>query len=193
MAPRALSSNPSAGSLSAPSPGSTAAAGSPRTGKTATTMRSPSSTWHQSASCSEGSAILHEVFGRTHMGFSPSSRIYNFIASFSFLLRIRSLSPSSMRRTVPTSTHIRSGIIYPNHDPSFSRALGSREGGIHLFETAYRSHVRPRSPPNLGSGGSEALIRGFEAARESDILPNLDLQFGSLRDEAQCHVTPKCD
>src|SRR5690348_4510561 len=65
MAPRALSSNPSAGSLSAPSPGSTAAAGSPRTGKTATTMRSPSSTWHQSASCSEGSAIPHNVSGRT--------------------------------------------------------------------------------------------------------------------------------
>lgn len=98
-----------------------------------------------------------------------------------------------MRQTAPTSTHIRSGIIYPNHDPSFSRALGSREGGIHLFETAYRSHVRPRSPPNLGSGGSEALIRGFEAVRESGILPNLDLQFGSLRDDAQSHVTPKCD
>jgi len=33
--------------------------------KTATTMRSPSSTWHQSASCSEGSAIPHNVSGRT--------------------------------------------------------------------------------------------------------------------------------
>src|ERR1700750_282289 len=65
MAPRALSSNPSAGSLSAPSPGSTAAAGSPRTGKTATTMRSPSSTSPRSASCSEGSAIPHNVSGRT--------------------------------------------------------------------------------------------------------------------------------
>ena len=65
--------------------------------------------------------------------------------------------------------------------------------GIHLFETAYRSHVRPRSPPNLGSGGSEASIHGFEAVRESGILPNLDLQFGSLRDQAERHVAPKRD
>src|SRR3954451_4842091 len=65
MAPRALSSNPSVGSLSAPLPGSTAAGGSPRTGKTATTTHSPSSASPPSASCSDGSVILHEVFGRT--------------------------------------------------------------------------------------------------------------------------------
>src|SRR6478736_5406900 len=65
MAPRALSSNPSVGSLSAPLPGSIAAGGSPRTGKTATTMHSPSSASPPSASCSDGSVILHEVFGRT--------------------------------------------------------------------------------------------------------------------------------
>ncbi len=67
-----------------------------------------------------------------------------------------------------------------------------RVGSISL-----RRHIAATSVhdlhPNLGSGGSEVLIRGFEAVRESDILPNLDLQFGSLRDEAQCHVTPKCD
>src|SRR3954454_16906824 len=68
MAPRALSSNPSVGSLSAPLPGSTAAGGSPRTGKTATTTHSPSSASPPSASCSDGSVILHEVFGRTLSG-----------------------------------------------------------------------------------------------------------------------------
>ena len=64
-------------------------------------------------SCSESSVTLHEVSGRTHMGSSPSSRIYDFIANFSFWLRIRSLSPSSMRQTAPTSTHIRSGYHLP--------------------------------------------------------------------------------
>src|SRR3954469_9577640 len=68
MAPRALSSNPSVGSLSAPLPGSTAAGGSPRTGKIATTTPSPSSPAPPSASCSDGSVILHEVFGRTLSG-----------------------------------------------------------------------------------------------------------------------------
>ena len=72
MAPKASSSNPSAGSSSAPSAGSIAAAGSPRTGKTATTMRSPSSASPPSASCSESSVIPHEVF-RTDgvIGVSP--------------------------------------------------------------------------------------------------------------------------
>lgn len=47
--------------------------------------------------------------------------------------------------------------------------------------------------PTLDPAGSEVSIRGFEALREIGILANLDLQFGSLRDEAQCHVAPKCD
>src|SRR6516162_6524265 len=63
--PKALSLNLSAGSSSAPSPGSTAAVDSPKTGKTATTMRLPSSTSLQSVSCSEGYVIPHEVSGRT--------------------------------------------------------------------------------------------------------------------------------
>ena len=63
--PKALSSNPNAGSSSAPSAGSIAVVGSPRIGKTATTTRSPSSASPPSASCSESSVIPHEVSGRT--------------------------------------------------------------------------------------------------------------------------------
>ena len=46
-------------------PGSTAAPDWPRTGKTSTVTRSPSSSSPQSASCSENSAILHKVSRRT--------------------------------------------------------------------------------------------------------------------------------
>ena len=60
-----LSFCPSAGSSSAQSPGSTAVAGSPGTGKTSTTTHSPSSASPPSASCSENSVIPHEVSGRT--------------------------------------------------------------------------------------------------------------------------------
>ena len=45
-------------------PGSTAAPDWPRTGKTSTVTRSPSSSSPQSASCSENSVILHKVSGR---------------------------------------------------------------------------------------------------------------------------------
>src|ERR1700760_3884098 len=38
-------------------------------------MRSPSSTSPRSASCSEGSAILHEVFGRTLRFRSVTARV----------------------------------------------------------------------------------------------------------------------
>src|SRR4051812_40605353 len=88
MAPRALSSNPSVGSLSAPLPGSIAAGGSPRTGKTATTMHSPSSASPPSASCSDGSVILHEVFGRTlrMTTFSPLySDAFSIVRALSML------------------------------------------------------------------------------------------------------------
>jgi hypothetical protein len=56
---------PNAGSSNAPSLGSTGAAGWPRTGKTSTTPRSPSSASPPSACCSENSATTHKVFGRT--------------------------------------------------------------------------------------------------------------------------------
>ena len=46
-------------------PGSTAAPDWPRTGKTSTVTRSPSSGSPQSASCSENSVILHKVSRRT--------------------------------------------------------------------------------------------------------------------------------
>ena len=62
---RASSCCPGAGSSSARSPGSTAAADWPRTGKTSTATRSASSSSLPSALCSESSAILHEVSGRT--------------------------------------------------------------------------------------------------------------------------------
>jgi transposase len=62
--------------------GPATAAASPRIGKTATTMHLPSFSSLRSGSCSKSSAILHEVSGRTHMGCSPSSKIYNFIANF---------------------------------------------------------------------------------------------------------------
>jgi hypothetical protein len=52
--------------------------------------------------------------------------IYGTIAIFPSLLRIRSLSPFPHAADVPASTHIRSGVIDPYHDPSFSRAWGSR-------------------------------------------------------------------
>ena len=64
-APKALSSNRNDGSSSAPSPGSIVAVGSPGTGKIAVAMRSPSSASLPSDSCSESSAIPHEVAGRT--------------------------------------------------------------------------------------------------------------------------------
>ena len=56
---------PSAGSSSARSPGSTAAEGWPRTGRTSTEARSHSCGSPQSASCSEGSAIPPDVSGQT--------------------------------------------------------------------------------------------------------------------------------
>src|SRR5690348_12438695 len=65
-------SNPSDGSSNAPLPGSTAAVDWLRIGKTATTMRSLSSTSPRSGSCSEGSVIPHEVSGRTLSGPIPS-------------------------------------------------------------------------------------------------------------------------
>ena len=49
----------------APSPGSTAAADWPRTGRTSTATRSPSSNSRPFDSCSENSVILHKVSGRT--------------------------------------------------------------------------------------------------------------------------------
>ena len=63
--PRASSSSPGAGLSNGRSPGSTAAGDWPRTGKTSTATRSPSSSSPQSASCSENSVILHKVSGRT--------------------------------------------------------------------------------------------------------------------------------
>src|SRR5713226_15175 len=52
-------------SSSAPSHGSIAADGSPRIGRTSTERRSRSCASHQSASCSENSAIRPEVSGQT--------------------------------------------------------------------------------------------------------------------------------
>ena len=63
--PKALWSNPCAGSSSVPLAGSVGVVGSPRIGRTATTMLSLSSASHPFASCSENSVILHEVSGRT--------------------------------------------------------------------------------------------------------------------------------
>ena len=65
IAPRASSCCPSAGLLNAPSPGSIAVVGWPRTGKTSTATRSASSNSPPSASCSENSVIPHKVSGRT--------------------------------------------------------------------------------------------------------------------------------
>ena len=62
---RASSSSPGVGWSNGRSPGSTAAADWPRTGKTSTATRSPSSSSRPSASCSENSVILHKVSGRT--------------------------------------------------------------------------------------------------------------------------------
>ena len=53
------------GLLSAPSPGSTAVGGSPRTGKIAATTRLRSSISLPFGSCSESSVIPYEVCGRT--------------------------------------------------------------------------------------------------------------------------------
>jgi hypothetical protein len=50
--------------VSGPLASSVAVAGLPRIGRTATTTPSPSSASPPSASCSESSAILHEVFGQ---------------------------------------------------------------------------------------------------------------------------------
>src|ERR1700732_4019182 len=56
---------PSAGLSSAPSPGLTAAAGSPRIGRTSIARASLSCASLQSASCSESSAIQSELCGQT--------------------------------------------------------------------------------------------------------------------------------
>src|SRR6476469_9563697 len=56
---------PSAGLWSAPSLGSGAAAGWPRIGRTSTAERSPSCASPPSASCSDSSAILHNLSGQT--------------------------------------------------------------------------------------------------------------------------------
>ena len=53
------------GGSNAPSPGSTAAADWPRTGRTSTATRSPSSSSRPFDSCSENSVILHKVSRRT--------------------------------------------------------------------------------------------------------------------------------
>ena len=62
---RDLRSCPSAGSSSVLSPGSTAAEGSPRIGRTSIAKRSYSCAWPQSASCSENSAIPSDLSGQT--------------------------------------------------------------------------------------------------------------------------------
>ena len=62
---QASSCCPSDGSWSAPSPGSTAVAASPRTGNASTATRSPSCGSAPSASCSENYAIPHDVLGQT--------------------------------------------------------------------------------------------------------------------------------
>src|SRR6516225_9957880 len=62
---KASSRSRSAGSSSAPSPGLTAAGDWPRTGRTSTEPRSPSSSSPPSASCSENSATPDKVPGRT--------------------------------------------------------------------------------------------------------------------------------
>src|SRR4051794_10977624 len=62
---RGLSSCPSDGSWSARLRGSADAAGSPRTGRTSTARRSPSSASLPSVSCYEGFATLHDVLGQT--------------------------------------------------------------------------------------------------------------------------------
>ena len=62
---KGFESSPSAGSWNAPSPGSTAADGSPRTTRTSIAPLSPSSAWPASASCSEDwhvFVILHKTF-----------------------------------------------------------------------------------------------------------------------------------
>lgn len=127
------------------------------------------------------------------MGSSLSNRIYNFIATSPSLATDPKLEPFlNAANRARINSH---SVGLPSTRTMIPHSRGhwaQGQGGTHLFETAYRSHVRPRSPPNLGSGGSEALIRGFEAVREN-ILTNSDLQFGSLRDEAQCHVAPKGD
>src|SRR4051794_24866342 len=62
---RGLSSCPSDGSWSARLRGSADAAGSPRTGRTSTARRSPSSASLPSVSCYEGFATPHDVLGQT--------------------------------------------------------------------------------------------------------------------------------
>jgi hypothetical protein len=100
------------------------------------------------------------------MGLAQSSGIYGFIANFSFLLRIRSFEPFL---NAANRAHINShsvGLSSTRTMIPHSRGYWAQGRGIHLFETACCSHVGPRSPPNLGSGGSEASIRGFEALLE---------------------------
>src|SRR5262245_8776333 len=66
--PRDLSYCPNAGSSSAPSRGSTAAADSPRIGRTLIAKRSHSCASPLSASCSENFAIPPDVSGQTLRG-----------------------------------------------------------------------------------------------------------------------------
>src|SRR4029077_1651906 len=66
---------PSAGSSSVLSPGSTAAEGSPRIGRTSIAKRSYSCASPQSASCSENSAIPSDLSGQTlTQKYSPTSQ-----------------------------------------------------------------------------------------------------------------------
>ena len=88
--PGASRSSPNAGSSNAPSPGSIAAAASPRTTRTSTVRLSPSSAWPASGSCSEGlhdAAIHHKLSGRTLM-------------LEGYLSEMESLAPSLIRRLI---------------------------------------------------------------------------------------------
>jgi hypothetical protein len=67
---------PSAGSSNAPSPGSAAAAGSPRIGNVSTARRSPSCASPPSASCCENYATPHDVSGQTLRRTTASGSTY---------------------------------------------------------------------------------------------------------------------
>src|SRR5256885_1457982 len=148
--PKDSSYCPGAGSLNAPSPGSTAVEDLPRTGRTSIARASHSCALPQSASCCENSVIPLDVLGQTLRG--GDARPFCAV-----------VEPGEDTRTLSTSSkcHLRvRRFIEPSHRvcrriPQFPPWGAQRPVGVKLRRTQ-SEHMFSALPPELGHCSSQS-------------------------------------
>src|ERR1700753_872391 len=128
------------------------------------------------------------------MGSSPSSRIYSFIATFSFFVTDPRLEPFlNAANHANINSH---SVGLPSTRTMIPHSRGhwaqGRVGSISLRRHIAATSVHDRHP-TLDPADRKHRSADLKRYARAVFPANSDLQFGSPRNEAQCYVAPKSD